>query len=127
VTNTELESGDAPALPAGALAAEHAHAGPDAPLNPLGHHPLPYQYVMVAAFLAFVTGAEVGLYYLKINKVLFTIVLMVMMFVKFLTVAQWFMHLRFDSKIFRRLFVTGLVLAGLVYFAVLLTFHVLIG
>jgi len=109
-------------LESGALAAEH----PDA-AHELVHHPMPYQYVFVAVFLAFVTGAEVALYYIKMNKALFTLILMVMMIVKFATVAAAFMHLRFDSKIFRRLFITGIVLALLVYFAVLLSFHVLIG
>jgi hypothetical protein len=34
------------------------------------------------------------------------------------------MHLRFDSRLFRRLFMTGLVLAAFCYLAVLSTFHV---
>src|SRR3712207_8648598 len=34
---------------------------------------------------------------------------------KFAIVAGWFMHLRFDSNLFTRLFVAGLVLAILVY------------
>jgi hypothetical protein len=36
----------------------------------------------------------------------------------------WFMHLRFDSRMFRRLFTTGIVLALIVYTIVLTTFHV---
>jgi cytochrome c oxidase subunit 4 len=39
-------------------------------------------------------------------------------------VVLWFMHLRFDSRLFRRLFVTGIVLALFVYTIVLTTFHV---
>jgi hypothetical protein len=34
------------------------------------------------------------------------------------------MHLRFDSRLFRRLFVTGLGLAMFVFTIVLTTFHV---
>jgi cytochrome c oxidase subunit IV len=41
------------------------------------------------------------------------------MIVKFGTVAAWFMHLRFDSRLFRRVFVGGLILAILVYLAFL--------
>ena len=33
------------------------------------------------------------------------------MILKFATVALWFMHLRFDSRIYRRLFITGIILA----------------
>ena len=95
------------------------------------HHPLPYQYVIVAALLAVVTGAEVGLYYVKALRVdhptVFVVILMAMMITKFATVAAWFMHLRFDSRIFRRLFITGIILASIVYFIALLTLHLLIG
>ena len=40
---------------------------------------------------------------------------MVMMVFKFFYVAAWFMHLRFDSPLFTKFFVTGLVLATVVY------------
>ena len=46
-----------------------------------------------------------------------------MMVVKFAIVAGYFMHLRFDSNLFTRLFVSGLLLAISVYVAMLATFH----
>ena len=46
------------------------------------------------------------------------------MAVKFWLVAQFFMHLKFDAKIFGRLFWTGLLLAVSVYVAALATFQV---
>jgi cytochrome c oxidase subunit 4 len=49
--------------------------------------------------------------------------LLVMMVVKFAMVAGWFMHLRFDSNLFTRLFVSGIVLAVVVYIAMLATFQ----
>jgi cytochrome c oxidase subunit 4 len=49
--------------------------------------------------------------------------LMVMMTIKFLVVVFWFMHLRFDNKLFRRLFFTGLVLAVFVYLVAMATFR----
>jgi cytochrome c oxidase subunit 4 len=51
-------------------------------------------------------------------------ILLTFSIVKFALVALWFMHLRFDNRLFRRLFVTGLVLATGVYLVVLTTFHV---
>jgi len=39
-------------------------------------------------------------------------------------VALYFMHLRFDSKLFRRLFVTGIILAIAVYLVALSSLHV---
>jgi cytochrome c oxidase subunit 4 len=101
-------------------------ASPDDPSAPKHHdHPSDWEYVKVAIFLAVVTGAEVGLYYVKgLGRHLYILILLVMMAVKFSVVVMWFMHLRFDSKIFRRLFITGLLLAFGVYLIVLTTFHV---
>ncbi|MEL7210762.1 MAG: cytochrome C oxidase subunit IV family protein [Actinomycetota bacterium] len=46
-----------------------------------------------------------------------------MMVVKFILVAMFFMHLRFDHKLFSWVFVAGLVLAAAVYAATLLAFE----
>jgi cytochrome c oxidase subunit IV len=54
---------------------------------------------------------------------LVTPLLLIMMVVKFAVVAMWFMHLRFDSKLFTSFFVSGIVLAVGVYVAALSTFH----
>jgi cytochrome c oxidase subunit IV len=52
--------------------------------------------------------------------------LMVLAFMKFVLVGAFFMHLKFDSPMLRRLFITGIILAGVVYFVALLTLRVLI-
>ncbi len=91
-------------------------------------HPGPKQYVIVAVVLAVVTAAEVALYYMGfIPEAAVIALLMVMMVIKFALVALWFMHLRFDSRIYRRLFITGIILAISVFLIVLLTFGVLVG
>jgi cytochrome c oxidase subunit 4 len=86
----------------------------------LAHHPQPRQYVTVGIVLAIVTAIEVGIYYVESIRDLLVATLLVLAFVKFFLVVTWFMHLRFDSKLFRRLFVSGLVLA-LAVFAIVLT------
>ena len=89
-------------------------------------HPTDRQYVAVALVLAAITAAEVGLYYItSISDPLLIGLLCAMAVLKFTLVALWFMHLRFDSLIFRRLFVTGIALAAFVYFILLTTLHVL--
>ncbi len=45
------------------------------------------------------------------------------MVVKFWVVASFFMHLRFDSRLFSFLFYLGLGFAVVLYSAVLATFH----
>jgi hypothetical protein len=49
--------------------------------------------------------------------------LLVLMVLKFSLVVLWFMHLRFESPIFKRLFVTGVILALSIFLAVLVMFR----
>jgi hypothetical protein len=49
------------------------------------------------------------------------------MTIKFSLVVLWFMHLRFDSPVFKRLFVAGVILALSVFLVVLLTFGAGLG
>jgi cytochrome c oxidase subunit 4 len=88
----------------------------------VGGHPGPRTYVLVAAWLFVATAIEVGMYYLKMPAGLFIGLLLFLMIVKFTTVVAYFMHLKYDAKIFRRFMVTGIVLAIAVYMIVLLTF-----
>lgn len=102
-----------------AAAAPTAH---EETVHGAGHqHPGDLEYVKVAIFLAIVTGAEVAMSYIDVATAIYVPVLLVMMAVKFSVVALWFMHLRFDSTMFRRLFVAGLILATLVYVAFLVS------
>jgi cytochrome c oxidase subunit IV len=88
-------------------------------------HPGPKQYIVIAVVLAVATSMEVGLYYMtSLPRPLYISLLMTFMVFKFALVVLWFMHLRFDSRIFRRLFVTGILLAITVYLVVLFTFGV---
>ena len=92
-----------------AAAREHAHPGPG-------------EYVKIALILGVITAAEVAIYYLKLATGVLTGLLLFFSFIKFILVALYFMHLKFDSRLFRRLFITGLVLAISVYGVVLATF-----
>jgi len=107
---------------AAAGAAAHSH---EETVTGTGHaHPSDRSYVGIALILALITAAEVGTFYLEdeLGSVLVP-VLLVMMVVKFAMVAGWFMHLRFDSSLFTRMFVSGIVLAVTVYLAMLATFQ----
>ncbi len=85
-------------------------------------HPSEFQYVKVAVFLALVTAAEVAVFYIDALRGVIIPLLSAMMLIKFLAVAGYFMHLKFDSRIFRRFFVLGIVLAIAIYGVVLWTF-----
>jgi cytochrome c oxidase subunit IV len=90
-------------------------------------HPGPLKYVGIAVILAVITGIEVGLYYLHLPSGLLVALLLGMAFIKFSMVAAYFMHLKFDSHLLRRVFLTGIILAASVYTIALLTLGVLLG
>jgi cytochrome c oxidase subunit IV len=93
-----------------------AHAG----------HPVDRHYVNIAIALAVITGLEVAVAYIGLDTVPEIGILMVLMGIKFSMVASQFMHLKFDNKILRRLFVGGLLLAVAVYLAYLFSMGVFI-
>lgn len=78
-------------------------------------------YVKVAAILAVLTGLEVSTYFVDFGA-FFMPVLLILMCVKFFIVVSYFMHLKFDNKLFSFMFYTGLFLAVGVYAAALATF-----
>ena len=81
--------------------------------------------MIVAVWLAIATAIEVGLYYLEMPDGLMIGLLLFFAILKFTLVVLYFMHLKFDAIIFRRLMMTGIVLALSVYIIVLLTFGIL--
>ena len=94
------------------------------------HHPSDGQYWKVGALLAVLTLLEVGTYFITDDpyshdlKWFLIVGLLVLMVAKFITIIGYFMHLKFDNKLLRRLFITGFVLAVSVYVAYLLTLGV---
>jgi cytochrome c oxidase subunit 4 len=105
-----------------------SHPLEPAPLaeHPEGHHPgnQPASdriYVVIALVLGVLTALEVSLSYVDVG--INTPLLFVLMAIKFVLVVLYFMHLKFDSKIFSYLFWTGAILAVAVYVAALACFH----
>lgn len=92
--------------------ADHDHAD----------HPSDWLYVQIFIILFVITAAEVATYFVDLGPWLLPS-LMVMMVAKFALVALFFMHLRFDHKLFSWVFVAGLALAVAVYIATLTTFE----
>jgi cytochrome c oxidase subunit 4 len=90
--------------------------------DPAAHehkHPSDRQYVVIAIILAVITAAEVATYALDIFDDFSTAALVAtlfpMMILKFGIVCAYFMHLKYDNPLFRRIFVFGLLLAITVY------------
>lgn len=80
-------------------------------------------YVRIAVILAVITAAEVYASYASWLGAAFIPLLLFMMAVKFIMVVLYFMHLKFDNRLFSVMFYMGLVLAVGVYTVTLLTFR----
>lgn len=100
---------------------EALHPGPREQ-EELEHHPSPRRYVTIAVILAIVTALEVAVYYIPAIESVLVPILLAMAVVKFIMVAMYFMHLKFDSRVFRRFFLIGIVLAITIFGVVLWMF-----
>ncbi len=81
-------------------------------------------YVRLALALALITAIEVAISY-KVDELgaVFLPLLLGLMLVKFFSVVLFFMHLKFDNRLFSLMFYLGLGLAVAVYAAMLFTFR----
>jgi cytochrome c oxidase subunit 4 len=94
------------------LAFEHEH-----------HHPTPRQYVLIAVVLVVITAVEIATSYIDTgHSNLIIVALFAMAAIKFFLVAAWYMHMKVDQPFFRRVFVVGMIGAGVVYGILLLVF-----
>jgi cytochrome c oxidase subunit IV len=92
-----------------------------------GAHPSPKEYIRIAIVLFVITAMEVSTYYLKPPRSLLIPVLFVFTVVKFSLVVLWFMHLKFDSRVYSRFFVMGIAFAMTLYIVVLMMFGAFTG
>jgi cytochrome c oxidase subunit 4 len=97
----------------------------------VAHHPTDGQYVKIAVILGVITALEVGTYFWEdlpftdgkaASTTTLVLILFPMMIAKFAIVCGYFMHLKYDNHLFRRVFVFGLLLATAVYVIVFLAF-----
>jgi cytochrome c oxidase subunit 4 len=113
------------------MAATQTHHEGDIPTNVLDgaveEYPRELKYLIVFAILFVITGVEVLTYFLtdfplfKDGALVPTLIILAA--VKFILVAQYFMHLRFDKPVLRVIFYSALVLAIAVYIAVMTIFR----
>ncbi|NNK49415.1 MAG: cytochrome C oxidase subunit IV family protein [Gemmatimonadetes bacterium] len=87
-------------------------------------HPSNRTYVLIAAILGVITAVEVGVFYLDALRPVLVPILLTLSAAKFAFVVGFFMHLKFDSKLYRALFVGPLVVAMAVMIAMFLLYGV---
>lgn len=86
-------------------------------------HPSPARYVFIGAVLTVITGIEVAIYGLRgLGKGL-PILLIALSAVKFFVVVAFFMHLKFDAKLFAWMFAGGMAIAASIMLALIGLFN----
>ncbi|MBI4339082.1 MAG: cytochrome C oxidase subunit IV family protein [Chloroflexi bacterium] len=87
-------------------------------------HPSPARYVAIALILSVITLVEVGVVYTDGLRSALLPILLVLSATKFAMVAMFYMHLRFDSRLFSALFVGGILLTSAILVALMSLFRV---
>jgi cytochrome c oxidase subunit 4 len=87
-------------------------------------HPSNRTYVLVAVILGVITAVEVGVFYLEFLHPVLVPILLTLSAAKFTMVIGFFMHLKFDSRLYRALFVGPLIVSVAVMVAMFLLYGV---
>jgi len=102
--------------------ADHAHDQHDQHAPAEHGHPGAKEYVGIAVILLLITVVEVWVFYIPSMKHVLVPVLLSLSALKFGIVAMWYMHLKFDHKLFSWLFVVPMAIAALVVLALIRLF-----
>ena len=100
--------------------AQHTSEGAHAPTEHA--HPGAKEYLGIAVVLTVITAIEVAVFYVPAMKPMLAPVLLTLSAVKFAMVAMWYMHLKFDHRLFSWLFVVPMVVMALIVIALLRLF-----
>ena len=101
------------------MANDTAHANPDHEQE----HPTWHTYWKVGLILTVITIVEVWIYYTPFRgSALFVPSLLTMSAIKFATVVLFYMHLKYDHRLFRALFTGPLIIAMATLIALLFLF-----
>ena len=88
------------------------------------HHPTGSQYLRIAILLTAITVVEVWAYYIPalVASPLFNPALLIMSAAKFVIVVMFYMHLKFDNKLFRNIFTGSMIVAMATIIALMFLF-----
>ncbi len=86
-------------------------------------HPPIMQYVLIAAILAIIPAIEVATYYSEAREGGLVYILLVLSVLKFVIVVGYYMHLKFDNRLFGWIFGLGMLAAIGVVSAIIALFN----
>ncbi len=89
------------------------------------HHPGWQTYVVIGLILTIITAVEVAVFYIPTMHTSMAPILLTLSAAKFALVIMFYMHLKFDSRLFSTVFVAPLILAITVVISLFILFKVL--
>jgi cytochrome c oxidase subunit IV len=111
----------------GAGVSDH-HSHPEEHIPPTTHatdhpHPTAKTYVGIAIILSVVTAVEIAIVYVPFLRPILTALLLILGAAKFFLVVAFYMHLRFDSKLYTTLFFLGMAFAVAILLALVVLYY----
>jgi len=94
------------------------------PGQPEHAHPGAKEYLAIAVVLTVITAVEVAIFYIPQMHPVLVPSLLTLSALKFTMVAMFYMHLKFDHRLFSWLFVVPMALAAFVILALMKLFGV---
>ena len=85
-------------------------------------HPTPSTYIAIAIILTVITAVEVAVFFTEGLRSLLVPILLVLSTAKFVVVVGYYMHLKFDNRLFTTMFTGGFLLAVAVLLALVALF-----
>ena len=95
---------------------------PMAPQVKEHQHPGAKEYLGIAVVLTVITAIEVAIFYMPAMKPVLIPSLLILSALKFALVAMFYMHLKFDHRLFSWLFVVPMIVIALIIIALLRLF-----
>jgi cytochrome c oxidase subunit 4 len=90
-----------------------------------GEHASPGFYWFIGAVLTVITAVEVAIFYVPQLDSVLVPSLLLLSAAKFVLVVAYYMHLKFDSRIFTGVFLAGFVLAAFMVTALITLYKIL--
>jgi cytochrome c oxidase subunit IV len=109
------------------MADTHTHAHAPAHEDHTSGHPTWRTYVVIGFILTAITGIEVAIFYIPSMARVLVPTLLILSALKFVIVVRFYMHLKFDDRLFGRVFYAPLFLGALVVIGMILLFKWLPG
>jgi cytochrome c oxidase subunit 4 len=103
----------------------HDHGDGNGSVHGAGGHASPGFYWAIGGILTVITAVEVAIFYVPALESVLVPLLLVLSAAKFVLVVMFFMHLKYDSKIFSGVFLAGFVLAAFMTVALIVLYKVL--